>query len=474
MTEQSAYQNCGLAPNTTYTRNFADAEAVIQSSSRSWSGDFGLTIPTDGLVPVMGNGSVANQEGSASQMVHSVTDAETIIRNEAQSEKPAMVAECGYAMCLLGTDSSPENLLRAQFTGQICMAAMVGDASGGSLGDEDIRILPATAVVVFDKPEMEYTALVERKASGAVRIEPQVLGSDYVVYNGTNQDGFWDRLIGRQTFDLSQPGQIVQVKFKLKRPPLNQPTTFVNVLFQIEGNPQSKAQLQFALIPDSAPLLLPPGADCGTWNAHAIAAANEADQSPSTWDQDDPGKQKILLVGDTTLQGIAAASHLANAALQLIGNCLPTNSPDNTMARTRIELIGRAKVETHVYPNDTAQAGWNPEWTGTLRLYGDPARFSYKADLLVEATNWLNVPSECDLKVDDFEPTSIPLTNVNNPAQSYPVHYDPLPPGEHPIRLTCTTPGARWFASGNESRSEHIYIDVTVTRIDKEPPSNHG
>lgn len=467
---------CGPAPNTSYGSEYNEARAFLKTEAVNVGKSFDISVPIDDI-PVNGSGSSTSSSSSLSSGTMTVRKALDIVSRESKGSA-GVLAECGYRLCQFGSDPSPTNLLRSQVMGQVCSAAL-----GGPSADErawtpgnNIDILPKNAIYVFTGDEGWFRAKLRRTAQGAITIippsnqrrsgEPEPL----VTFVGLDKDqSLFDKIVNTikghpDAFQISNQGDTVELVFKLKRPDIAGGAKFVDVDFAVDGVPSSTQTVHFTLIPDAASLLASPSIDCGQFNPHAYFMAQMLGQSPSTADDNQRGaaawQSSSRFVWDPRVD-----SNLSDARGHLEGSCVsrPSSGVTQTISHLEFSMAGHVNDSgQHPSGGDLEEAGWLPEWRGFLMLPGDGRRFAYKVDVIAEVSAWtsrqcaINMADETISPIDVGSPTALPM-RVKRSAM--------LAPGYRQITLTCS--GTRSFLVGNGDRSEHVYIDVTATRIEK-------
>jgi len=116
-------QSCGVRPptNTQFSINFQKAVLKILSSSSASSTSADLTAITEAAFVDFGFNSDQNTVVNASDQL-TLQQAEQFVQQEYKNQTAQIIAECGYRMCTLGSQSN--GTLAAAGLASVCGAAI--------------------------------------------------------------------------------------------------------------------------------------------------------------------------------------------------------------------------------------------------------------------------------------------------------------------------------------------------------------
>ncbi len=167
MNTPDVVNQCGLPPSTAvFSQNFQKAQNWLKQDYIKNTFGASATVPIED-VPVDLGANSASSSGSASSVSSNESEALYWVQREIANNRQAMVAECGYRICLLDRQQGSQDKLTeasSEIMGRICTSALGGPAVTSTAAGGEISFVPSRRVFVFpagqDKAQLSLTLRV--------------------------------------------------------------------------------------------------------------------------------------------------------------------------------------------------------------------------------------------------------------------------------------------------------------------------
>jgi hypothetical protein len=440
LAQQAFAQSCGSDPNlqVRMDSSFYKAYQKLATSSTASNGGANVAVPIDGVPVAFG---MQESDRATNSELQTLTDQEalTIVKSGIKQESAAIIAECGYRMCMLAEQNSDAG---TQAISQVCNLA-IGTVQGNA---SPLTVSPQVVPIVFgSSPQrtvsLKLQAAAVQGAQGALTVRlPDA--TDHLALSDQTQPV------------VIQMGDSVRLRVKASRP-TEVADEFLE--FDVQGAANATASVHFKLVPSAVDLLPDASISCGTlWPEEYIDVNSDVSRTFPT-KRETKTRQDLTLAPGVSVNAEYDDNYASNgggaARVDASAVCLePQRGPD---AATTLLNISGSILAVCGHPSGTGEqpgggGALYPHWTSTLSLPGFP--HDHRWDVTVDPTNGLaeRQPGriKCSINIDNGDTRDVSV------GSHQALSFRDLTPGTHVLALDCSGPAA----APDELRSQNLCL----------------